>query len=276
MEYQKAGLPQYVTSMLIATLGVLIFFFPAKVNSATNPEQKKRGLEIAVEMDKRDMGFVSQISNSKMILKSKSGKISERLMKIKVLEIEGDGDKSLVTFHSPRDVKGTSFLTFSHTSTSDDQWLFLPALKRVKRISSNNKSGPFMGSEFAYEDLSSQEVDKYTYKYLKDEEIFNRNTMVVERYPTYANSGYTKQVVWVDKERYIPLKVEYYDRKNEILKTLRLNQYKQYLEKYWRAGEMEMINHQTGKSTTISWDNFEFKSGLNDHDFTQNALKRSR
>ena len=190
--------------------------------------------------------------------------------------MEGDGDKSLTVFDHPRDVKGTAFLSYSHATRPDDQWLYLPALKRVKRIASKNKSGPFMGSEFAYEDLSSQEVAKYSYRFLREEELDGRPTFVIERYPQYEHSGYTRQVVWIDQEMYQPLKIEFYDRKNSLLKTLTVSGYRQYLGRYWRPDRMDMVNHQTGKSTTLLWSNYRFRTGLTDRDFDRNALKRAR
>ena len=116
-------------------------------------------------------------------------------------------------FDKPRDVKGTAFLSFSHAVGADDQWLYLPALKRVKRIASRNKSGPFMGSEFAYEDLSSFEVEKYTYKFLRDETCEGGTCYVVEQYPVDKNSGYTRRVVWLDHNEYRVWKIDFYDRK---------------------------------------------------------------
>ena len=133
-----------------------------------------------------------------------------------------------------------------------------------------------MGSEFAYEDLSSQEVEKYTYKYLRDEEYEGMDCFVVERYPEDKNSGYTRQVVWLDKPEYRPQKIEFYDRKNAKLKTLTYSGYQQYLDKYWRADGMFMENHQTGKSTRLIWNNYEFQTGLSDRDFNKNSLKRAR
>jgi len=167
-------------------------------------------------------------------------------------------------------------LSYTHSLEPDDQWLYLPALKRVKRISSANKSGPFVGSEFAYEDLSSQEVDKYTYKWLRDEKLDDSQNFVIERYPAYEESGYTRQIVWMDKEIYQPNKIEYYDRKDALLKTLTINNYEQYLGEYWRPHTMLMVNHQTGKETELIWKNYRFDSGLDDRDFDLNTLKRSR
>ena len=113
-----------------------------------------------------------------MVLRNKQGQESRRQLHIKVLEVADDGDKSLTVFDEPRDVKGTALLTHAHKQEADDQWLYLPALKRVKRISSSNKSGSFMGSEFAYEDMSAQEVEKFTYRYLRDEPCGDLTSMV--------------------------------------------------------------------------------------------------
>ena len=139
-----------------------------------------------------------------------------------------------------------------------------------------------MGSEFAYEDLASQEVAKYTYKYIRDEKIKTAefpegvDVFVMERYPAYEHSGYTKQIAWINKDRYVAEKIEFYDRKNDLLKTLTSSGYNQYLDQYWRPNEMLMENHQTGKSTLLKWEDYKFKTGLEDKDFSRNSLKRAR
>lgn len=211
-----------------------------------------------------------------MILRNKQGQESRRELRIQALEVEGDGDKSLSVFDAPKDIKGTALLSFTHALVPDDQWLYLPALKRVKRIASANKSGPFVGSEFAYEDLTSQEVEKYTYKYLRDEKIGDADAFVIEAYPAYENSGYTRQVVWLDKNMYQPVKIDYYDRKNALLKTLETSNWQQYLDQYWRPGRMLMTNHQTNKVTELLWTDYAFRTGLSDRDFDRNTLKRTR
>ena len=259
-------------TLSVLTVGTLGFYMP----TVTAQTEEEKGLAIAVEADKRDVGFVDSTANMKMVLRNRSGKESVRNVRVKTLEVTGDGDKSLSIFDEPADVKGTASLTWSHSQKPDEQWLYLPALKRVKRISSKNKSGPFMGSEFAFEDIGSQEVDKYTYKYLRDETLEGADTFVLERYPTDKNSGYTKQVAWIEKERYIALKVEYYDRKGALLKTLNASGFEQFLDKHWRPTQMDMVNHQSGKSTTLRFENYAFKTGLSDRDFAKNALKKLR
>ncbi len=256
----------------------VLFIFASSINltvlHAETPEEK--GLSIAMEAERRNDGFGDFTAEMVMVLKNRHGLESTREIRIKTLEVPGDGDKSISVFDNPRDVKGTAFLTFSHKVGDDDQWLYLPALKRVKRISSSNKSGSFMGSEFAYEDIASQEVEKYTYKYIRDEVCDGRDCFVIEQYPIHPKSGYTRQVVWLDKAEYRPFRIDYYDRKDSLLKTLTFKGYKQYLGRYWRASEMYMLNHQTGKSTRLLWKDYKFRTGLKERDFNKNALKRAR
>jgi hypothetical protein len=238
-----------------------------------------KGLAIAKEADKRDLGWGDSTVLGKMILRNAQGQSSQRYFKITSFEKQSDGDKSIIVFSRPPDIEGTALLTWTHKSGDDDQWLFLPALKRVKRISSSNKSGSFVGSEFAYEDLSSQEVEKYRYKYLRDEKCGPGGKLmcfVSQRVPTDPNSGYTRQITWLDKEHYRVHKVAYYDRKGARLKTLWLTRYKQYQGKFWRAHFLRMYNHQTKKSTDMIWGGYKFKSGLSEGDFTKTSLKRAR
>jgi outer membrane lipoprotein-sorting protein len=240
---------------------------------AQTPEQK--GLEIATAADQRDTGWKHMTADMEMVLRNRAGKESGRKVTNRQLEVHGDGDKSLSLFKEPKDVSGTAMLTFTHGLEPDDQWLYLPALKRVKRISSKNKSGPFMGSEFAFEDLASQELDKFTYRYIREEACGDGyQCHVIERIPQYKNSGYTRQITWVDTEQYRNIKVEFYDRKDSLLKTLEMFGFKEYTGGYWRADRFEMTNHQTGKSTTLLWSNYDFETVMDDNDFNQNALKR--
>lgn len=257
--------------MTIVTALALLPLAPA---FAESPEEK--GLAIAVEDDRRDNGFGDYVADMVMTLKNKQGESSTRHIRSHNLEVENDGDKSLVVFDRPRDVKGTALLNFSHKTGVDDQWLFLPALKRVKRISSANKSGSFMGSEFAYEDVTSQEVEKYTYKWLRDETLEGMDSFVIERIPAYEHSGYSRQEVWIDKKEYRLLKIDYYDRKQSLLKTLVYSGYNQYLDRFWYPDRMYMENHQTGKNTLLEWSDYKFGNGYTDRDFDKNSLKRAR
>ena len=253
----------------------LTLFLTVAASMPSDSEEK--GQDIARQADLADQGFEDSQVELTMILRNKRGQESKRFMTNRTLELQSDGDKSLIIFNSPGDVKGTATLTFTHKEGADDQWLYLPAIKRVKRISSDNKSGPFMGSEFAYEDLSSQEVEKYTYNFLGEEIFGGETTLKVERFPIDSKSGYARQVVWYNPNQGYRLeKVEFFDRKNAHLKTLTYRNYELYANKHWRAGEMLMVNHQTNKETQLIFAGYAFKNGFSDADFSINSLKRAR
>jgi len=229
--------------------------------------------QLAQKSDTVISGYQDASSQMHMTLINANGQKRERLMKMIVLEKEG-GDKSLMEFLSPADVKGTKFLSYEHVTKDDDQWLYLPALKRVKRIASKNKSGAFMGSEFSYEDLSSYNVDKYTYVGDAQEVKLNEKKMYKgESQPVSKNSGYTKQVFWVDAQNFLIVKMDYYDRKKELLKTARYEDYKK-ISGVWRIGKITMSNHQNDKQTILIWKDETIKNGLKEKDFHKRVLKK--
>jgi len=237
----------------------------------------ERGREIIEESIARDNGFGDTVSELKMTLKNAEGQESHRYLKINTLEVAGEGDKLLTYFDEPRDIKGTALLTFTHLDRDDDQWVYLPATHRVKRISSSNKSGPFMGSEFAYEDLASEEIEKYTsYQFLREEPCGEQTCFVVERKPVDKESGYARQIVWIDRQHYRFIKIDYYDRRNALLKTRDFAEYQLYMDKFWRSLEITMTNHQSKKVTKLLVRNIQFQLGLTDRDFDLTALKRTR
>jgi outer membrane lipoprotein-sorting protein len=235
----------------------------------------ERGLQIVTQADQRDAGFGDTSAVLVMTLHSSRGETTTRRMRARILET-ATGDKRLILFDEPGDVRGTAVLTHSHADGSDDQWIFLPAIKRVKRVAGSSRTGPFMGSEFAYEDLASQELAKYTYLYLRDEPCDAWQCHVIERIPADAASGYSRQLVWIDQDELRPWRVEYYDRKNALLKVLSFSRYEQYKDQYWRAGQMTMENVQTQKRTVIEWSDYRFGTGLNDAAFDPARLGDTR
>ncbi len=259
--------------LLIASLLSLLPFssaFAFELTDSMNPQEK--GLAIAKESERRDQGWQDATASMRMTLLNRNGDKSVREIRIRNLEVNNDGDKSLTIFDEPKDVQGTAFLSFTHALEADDQWLFLPALNRVKRISSANKSGPFMGSEFAFEDLNSFEVEKYSYEFLREEKFNGLDCYVSKLTPQYEHSGYTSQISWLDKEEFRPQKTEYYDRKGELLKTQTFEDYEEFLGQYWRPHKITMVNHQTDKKTILEWSNYKFKQGLSDKDFNKRRL----
>ncbi len=230
-------------------------------------------LELAQKSDAAMSGYGDAKAEMVMTLVNANGQERERTMKSMILEKKG-GDKSLMEFLTPADVKGTKFLSYEHADKDDDQWLYLPALKRVKRIASKNKSGSFMGSEFSYEDLTAFNIDKYSYSGDAVEVVVDGQKMYKgERIPKSRDSGYTKQLSWSTTDTFLTMKVEYYDRKNELLKTAVFEDYKK-IDGVWRIGKITMTNHQNDKKTILVWKNETIKNGLSDKDFNKRVLKQ--
>ena len=244
--------------------------------SAETPEEK--GYAIAARADQTDAGFGNSGVELQMILRNRAGKEARRTLTIRTLETHDKslGDRSLIVFDDPADIEGTALLSHAKILQPDDQWLFLPALKRVKRISSVNKSGPFVGSEFAFEDFTALELEKFTYLHLREEACGPMNCDVLERTPRYEHSGYTKQVSWIDQKDFQVRKVEFYDRRGALLKTLELSEYREYEGGFWRAHRFAMVNHATGKSTDLVYGEYDFGLGLSEQDFEKGVLQRLR
>lgn len=258
--------------LILATLALSVLA-PTPV-SAETPEE--HGLRIAREAEARADGFQDYSQTLTMILRTSTGQEAVRELRFEVLEVPGDGDKSLTIFDHPKDVEGTALLTYAHKRGDDDIWLYLPALKRVKRIAGNNKSGPFMGSEFAFEDISSPEIEKYAYKHLRDDTHDGRSFHVVEAVPLDRNSGYSRLEVWFDKQELRAEKIDFYNKRGEHLKTQTASGYRQYLDRFWYPDRIDMVNHQSGRATTLINKDYKFRNGFTARDFDQASLKAAR
>jgi hypothetical protein len=242
----------------------------AQTPAAQTPEAQ--GLAIAESVDRANGGFGGEKATVEMALINAQGERVVRKLTIRTLEMKGDGDRSLLTFEWPADVKGTRLLTWAHLKDDDDQWLYLPAMRRVKRISARNKSGAFMGSEFAFEDLGGQEPAKYKWRLDREEVVDGRPAWVLTRVPTDKGSGYSKQVVWMDREWQQPVRIDYYDRKGELLKTMKATAFAQH-QKWWRPAALEMVNHQTRKKSQLAWTSRTMGEDFDAEDFDREALE---
>jgi outer membrane lipoprotein-sorting protein len=171
------------------------------------------------------------------------------------------------------DIKDTKLLSYEQIGKDDKQWLYLPALKRVKRISSRNKSGSFMASEFSYEDIASQNYKNYSYKgEAKQVSKHGKTYLQIVRVPKDRNSGYSKQIVYIDPKTYLAKIGEYYDKQGRLLKEVSFLTYKKIAGVY-RIIKIEMKNVQNGKSTLLIWDEDKIKAGLKEDNFSKRVLK---
>jgi len=238
---------------LLASLCLILFSGPAIRGVPAAPPSEGQfsidglspedaGLAIFVEADRRASGYQDLKVDLEMTLHTGGNRSSSRRLSIRQLEMTDDGDRLLVVFDTPKSIRGTALLSYAHKTEPDDQWLYLPALKRVKRIASQNKSGPFLSSEFAFEDMALQEVEKYSYRLLDTRNEEDGSIYVVERVPTDEHSGYARQIVSLDAAELRTQHIEYFDRQNRPLKTLAVSDYALYEEQYWKPGRMLMSN----------------------------------
>jgi len=233
----------------------------------------KRGVEIGTKVDKTFTGYKGESADIELSLVNAAGDEAIRKMSSKLYENSPGLEKGLVTLSWPADQKGVILLTWDYREKDDDQWLFLPSVKRTKRISSSGRTGSFLGSEFTYEDmLRPWGVEKYNWNYLRDLKVGSNDTWLVERFPKDKHSGYSKQVAWIDKKYVAPLRVDYYDRKGSLLKSARFKEYKLYNGKWWRPDRIEMTNHQTGKKSTFVWKSRTLGKAFSDSEFSPESL----
>lgn len=257
----------------ITLLSAFLASFTSNSSAATPDED---GFEIAARSDRTDLGFGESEVDLKMVLRNAAGQEATRSLRIATLEKPDEtvGDKSLVVFDTPRDIEGTALLSHAKILDPDDQWLYLPALKRVKRISSSNKSGPFVGSEFAFEDFTAIELNKFDYEHIGVEACGEYQCDVLQRLPRYENSGYTRQVAWVDQTDFQIRKVEFYDRRGDLLKVLEMKEFRVYENGVWRAHLLSMTNVQTHKQTDLIYGDYKFDVGLAENDFVKGRLNK--
>ena len=236
-----------------------------------------RGRQFAEEADEADRGFKWMSADGRMILIDARGNQNIREFESRILEDLEDGDRGTIVFLRPPDIAKTALLTIGNKGVDDHQWIYLPALKRVKRISASGKTGSFVGSEFTYEDLGSPQLDDYSYLWLAEEPCPGDASLVctvLQRVPHDKDSGYSRIVSWYDNSTFRILKAEYYDRKGALLKVLIASDFELFKDRFWRAHRLVMTNQVNGKSTEMVWRGFDFDTALDENDFTTRALER--
>ncbi len=259
-------------------LGSVLFAAPAHAASlkelvaSGTPEEK--GKAIAVELGARNAGYKDLGGQVDMVLTDASGGEARRSFSLKVLERASatEGDKSLIVFDAPADVKGTAVLSHASPEGEDEQWLFLPSARRTKRISASNRTGAFAGSEFSFEDLTGNDARKYAWKYVGEEKCGDADCVTVEATPKDASSAYSKRVLHIDSKELRISSIDFFDRRGEKFKTLTYDEYKKLNDRFWRSQRWAMKNLQTGKGTTIRFVSMKLETGLTVADFAPGKL----
>ncbi len=214
-----------------------------------------------------------QTSILTMTLINKSGQTRVRKIQQYTKDF-GDTEKSIMFFMSPADVKNTSFMNWSYDSDkADDQWIYLPALKKVKRISSDSKSDYFMGSDFTYDDLGDRKLDADTHTLLREETVDGVECYVVESVSKDEDYMYSKTVTWIRKSNFVGLKKEFYDEDGELLKTLSIKDLKE-IDGIWVITHSEMENVQQNHKTIMKLSTVKLNTGVPSSKFTERMMMR--
>ena len=212
------------------------------------------GKQLMTYADRYDSGWKDEVSSGSMRLFDAGGDSVLRTYTRLALERPA-GNKYIIRFKTPAEIKGVGALTHENPNSSDDNWLYLPATRRVRRISGANNTASFQGTEFTYEDLSAIDPVEYEWRFLAEETLKTADgdvpTYKIQGIPTYANTGYTRLVIWIHREHWRRERVDYYDKASRHLKTLTASGWHRVHGRFWRNKRLEMKNLQTKKRTVL-------------------------
>ena len=231
------------------------------------------GLQVIENVYNRETGNDMDANLTMSLINSRG---DQRVREIKQFTKEfGNDEKKIMFFISPADVRNTSFMSWSYDEEDkdDDQWIYLPALKKVKRISSDSKNDYFMGSDFIYDDLGDRHPTDDIHKLLREEQINGENCYVIESIPKEEEYIYSRTITWIIKDKWIGLKKEFYDEDEELLKILTVKKYEE-INTYWIILSSEMHNVQKDHTTKMELANVELDTGIEDNMFTERMMKR--
>ena len=266
-----------IAKLSISILSALFLCSPAM---AAIQEAHPIGLDIAQRINARDEG-VSVSRNLIMEMIDRRGK--KRVRETRGFrKYYGDEKRTVIFYLKPRSVKKTAFLTYDYSQSEkdDDQWLYLPAMRKVRRISASDRGDYFLGTDFTYEDIKKESkvgITDYTWKTIGEDEIDGHHTYIVEAIPVNEKVaeelGYSKVQHWVDSEIWMIRQSRRWDVRGNELKTIFTRDIR-LVQNIWSAYTIEVSNHKTGHSTRFLFSDFDYSSGVKDQVFTQRALQR--
>ncbi len=239
------------------------------------------GREIADKALKNNtLGLDEAAAKVKMVIKRKNSADRVRVIQSKAKKSKEGLSRNYIYFEEPPDVRGTAFLNLEVKGGDTSQMLYLPAAKKTRRIASNNKDGSFMGTDFSYKDMEVRDIDEGNYTRLADETLGGVQCWVIEVTPKDpSDQVYSKNKMWIDKGREVPLKIEFFDKKGALQKTLVVRKYKQIddtkaKKKRWVATESVMTDNQKGGSTELFVETVSFDEVVPEDVFTEQFLSR--
>lgn len=258
------SIPNLRTIAFAAVLSAVLA--PAQAQAPTGEEVIQKELASYYQAGK---DFQAKVA---MRLVNAQGSQRERAMNMwRVNAGSGDDQRYLITFDAPADVRGMGFLVWKYAKKEDDRWLYFPALKAVKRVAADDKRSSFVGSDFTYEDISGRDLDEERHQLLKQESIGDRPTYVVESKPKTA-ATYAKRLSWVDRERWLPLKEEYFDAEGKLQRSFKAEKIEE-IGGHWTVTARSMTNALTGHRSEVVFKSIRYDAGLSDEMFSERSLR---
>ncbi len=238
---------------------------------AAAQDARERGHAIVREMEQRSRGYGD--FEADLLMRVENGD-RERLRKMRVRGLEAqDGDRTRIVLERPADLARTEFLSVLAADGSRSQWIYLPTARRVRRISGSQASDSFLGSHFTFDDMSPPSMEGFSYRWIRDEDVSGLDAVLVERIRRGGAGGYPRQLLWIDLERYLLHRVEYFDGGGARRRSLDIADYRE-IGGFWRAGRMTMVDLRDGGSTTLEWTDLRLGVGLTARDFDPARLGR--
>lgn len=211
-----------------------------------------------------------------MDLINKRGNVSTRILELYSKKNSENKLNTMIVFHRPSSVKDTRFLSIGHSNKVPEQWIYIPALKRTKRITTSDADQSFLGTDFTYADMGANDIDRANYSLLREEKFENEQCWVIETRPQEsAGSDYSRTVSWISKNMLLPIYVEMYDKQNKLIKKLTTDNIEK-IQGYWTPEITKMENVQTGHSTVLKMDKIVYDENLPDGIFTSGFLQTGR
>ena len=233
--------------------------------------------EIAKKVHDLPTGKTSSYTVS-LTLIDKKGKERNREISSYTMK-DGSTDKTVLVFKTPKDVAGISYLSYDYPDKADgstvdsDSWIYLPAMKKIRRVSGSSKDDDFQGTDFTYDDIGTRSLSKDNFAILGEEKVDGFDCWILEAKAKDTKAKVSRRVTWVDKKSYVVRKGEYYDKQNKLQKTLTCENIKQ-VKGYWTTQKMTMTNVQSNHKTIYEVKDLKYDEKVNESFFTVSALER--
>lgn len=220
----------------------------------------------------------SEVAADTMVLVDGKGNSEQREMRRYYKALPGDEKRALVVFAEPADIRGTALMIWNHPKGETDQWLFLPAQNKLQRVARSSRNSYFMGTDFTYGDMELEDLDSYNYTVAREEPVDAQECYVVEAIAKEdvqkekTKSPYSKRVLWVRKDVFVTVKIEFYDRRGTLAKTQTNHDFVNIKDKAWRPQKAVMVNHAQNHKTLIGTRSRQVGGAVPDDLFTERYI----